>query len=65
MTDYSNASVIDTRSSGELQNQAFPDRALEWTVDNGLKWTLIDVSRRWTVDRSGHEWRVDVDVNWV
>jgi len=22
-------------------------------MDNGLKWTLMDVSRRWTVDRSG------------
>jgi len=23
-------------------------------VDNGRKWTLVDISRRWTVDKSGH-----------
>jgi len=23
-------------------------------MDNGRKWTLMDISRRWTVDWSGH-----------
>jgi hypothetical protein len=41
-----NVSVIDTQSSGELQSRASRIVALEWTVDNGHLWTLMDVNRR-------------------